>query len=67
MNNIYPPHIQRIIDEAEELNEKIKKLDAFIKDNPIFKEQSAIDQQLMKRQLTVMKEYLEILDMRLVF
>ena len=67
MNNIYPPHIQRIIDEAGELNEKIKKLDAFIKDNPIFKEQSAIDQQLMKRQLTVMKEYLEILDMRLVF
>lgn len=67
MNNTYPPHIQRIVDEAEELNEKIKKLDAFIKDNPIFKEQSAIDQQLMKRQLTVMEEYLEILDMRLVF
>ena len=67
MNNIYPPHIQRIIDEAEELNGKIKKLDAFIKDNPIFKEQSAIAQQLMKRQLTVMEEYLEILDMRLVF
>lgn len=62
-----PPHIQRIIEEAEALEIKIDKLENFINYNPLFKELSEIDRTLMEKQLKVMLEYLEILDQRLIF
>ena len=37
----YPPHIQRVITEYKELNDKIDKLNAFINGNPIFRKLDA--------------------------
>ena len=63
----YPPHVQRVIEEAEELEIKINKLENFIDNNLLFKELPEIDQSLMQRQLGIMLDYLEILDKRLIF
>lgn len=67
MNTEYPAHVQRVINESNDLNEKIVALERFIKMNAIFQDLDPNTQKLMTRQLEVMKEYLNILDQRLVF
>ena len=69
----YPPHIQRVITEYEELNDKIDKLNAFINGkpnafingNPIFRKLDAKERNDMACQLTSMRNYSDILLSRL--
>lgn len=61
----YPPHIQRVITEYEELNDKIDKLNAFINGNPIFRKLDAEERNDMACQLTSMRNYSDILLSRL--
>lgn len=53
----YPPHIQRVITEYEELNDKIGKLNKFINSNPFFKKLDAEERNDMACQLTSMRNY----------
>lgn len=53
----YPPHIQRVITEYEELNNKIGKLNKFINGNPFFKKLDAEERNDMACQLTSMRNY----------
>lgn len=57
--------LERLTEEETKLNEKIYKLKEFI-DGEKFEKfvDSGLERQLMKRQLTVMKEYSEILELR---
>lgn len=57
----YPPHIQRVITEYEELNDKINKLNAFINGNPIFRKLDAEERNDMACQLTSMRNYSDTL------
>ena len=61
----YPPHIQRVITEYEELNDKIGKLNKFINSNPFFKKLDAEERNDMACQLTSMRNYSDILLSRL--
>ena len=61
----YPPHIQRVITEYEELNDKIGKLNKFINSNPFFKKLDAEERNDMTCQLTSMRNYSDILLSRL--
>lgn len=61
----YPPHIQRVIIEYEELNDKIGKLNKFINSNPFFKKLDAEERNDMSCQLTSMRNYSDILLSRL--
>lgn len=61
----YPPHIQRVITEYEELNDKIGKLNKFINSNPFFKKLDAKERNDMSCQLTSMRNYSDILLSRL--
>jgi hypothetical protein len=59
------PHQQRVVDEANELREKFLKLDAFILDNPIYKELEKEEQKDLKLQRTYMELYLLTLERRI--
>lgn len=61
----YPPHIQRVITEYEELNNKIGKLNKFINGNPFFKKLDAEERNDMACQLTSMRNYSDTLLSRL--
>lgn len=61
----YPPHIQRVITEYEELNDKIGKLNKFINSNPFFKKLDAEERNDMACQLTSMRNYSDTLLSRL--
>lgn len=61
----YPSHIQRVIKEYEELNDKIDKLNAFINDNPTFRKLDAEERNDMACQLTSMRNYSDTLLSRL--
>ena len=61
----YPPRIQRVITEYEELNDKIGKLNKFINSNPFFKKLDAEERNDMSCQLTSMRNYSDILLSRL--
>lgn len=61
----YPPHIQRVITEYEELNDKIGKLNKFINSNPFFKKLDTKERNDMSCQLTSMRNYSDILLSRL--
>lgn len=61
----YPPHIQRVITEYEELNDKIGKLNKFINSDPFFKKLDAEERNDMSCQLTSMRNYSDILLSRL--
>lgn len=61
----YPPHIQRVITEYEELNDKIGKLNKFINSNAFFKKLDAEERNDMSCQLTSMRNYSNILLSRL--
>ena len=61
------PHQQRVVDEANELNDKREKLSAFISGNPIFSGLDMVQQGLMKTQLHAMTAYLEVLNLRISY
>ena len=63
--NEYPPHIQRVITEYEELNNKIGKVNKFINSNPFFKKLDAEERNDIACQLTSMRNYSNILLSRL--
>ena len=55
---------RRLIKENNDLNEKIKKLENFLNYRKV--EILPVQEELMKKQLIVMKEYLEILEQRIL-
>lgn len=60
-----PPHVQRMIDEHNELKNRINKLYNFITTNKLFNELSADEQEDMRKQLEYMSKYIDCLDSRL--
>ena len=58
------PHQQRIIEELEELKTKIEKLTVFTT-TPFFAELSASDRNLLNTQLSAMKTYGYVLELRI--
>lgn len=55
------PHEQRVIEEADELLEKINKLESFIDSNPIFSNDSQDEKKRKVLQLASMKCYFSVL------
>jgi hypothetical protein len=58
------PHVERVIKEKAELDEKLNKLAKFTND-PAFKAIPPDHQDLLTRQLVTMAEYSKILELRL--
>ena len=61
----YAPHIQRMINEYEQLAERIDKLNAFINGNTIFKKLGIEERNDMVSQLHYMRNYSDVLLSRL--
>lgn len=59
------PHQQRVFLERVELEQRVRKLGEFIKENPSFKLLSQTEKWNLQRQETVMSEYLGILNIRI--
>lgn len=59
------PHEQRVIDEHQDVYEKVQKLIDFINNNPIFKTFTENGQFLMRAQLFHMMQYCAILNERI--
>lgn len=59
-----PPHVQRVIGEKAQLDDRLAKLNAFI-NTPGFKDLTAKSQELLTTQAICMGEMSEILDQRL--
>ena len=64
-NRNYPPHIQRMMVERDELDDKIDKLGKFMFDPEQFVKLDIEDQELLKQQFKVMVEYDKILKIRI--
>lgn len=64
MNNDLAPHQQRVVVEKEELDDKIKKLLAFM-DGEIFRKLPMDERERMRRQLQYMENYSDVLDERI--
>lgn len=64
-DEMYPPHIQRAMDERAELEERRAKLEDFIAHSPIFKTLSDGERERMVRQQKAMHEYHTILEDRI--
>lgn len=62
----YPSHVQRMIDEYKELNDRINKLASFINTNPIFETLQDEEREDMKAQLIWMHKYISVLANRLI-
>lgn len=58
------PHQQRVVTELEELSSKIQKLTTFTT-TPLFNELSASDRNLLSTQLSAMKTYGYVLELRI--
>lgn len=61
----YAPHQQRVIDEKTELDDKARKLSAFIGENALFEKLDAAEQERMKVQNDLMWQYSEVLGQRI--
>ena len=61
----YPSHVQRMIDEYKELDDRINKLASFINTNPIFETLQNEEREDMKAQLIWMRKYINVLANRL--
>ena len=59
------PHEQCVVEEHDELHEKILKLDAFIETDPAFRALPAQEQQALVVQAYVMCQYRELLYARI--
>ncbi len=51
------PHVQRMHDEMQETEDRLKKLEYFINDNPMFNALGSMDQTLMVQQAIAMNTY----------
>lgn len=60
-----PPHQQRVLDEKQELDIRITKLDEFIERTALFRQLDSGEQARMRRQLDVMRELSVILGDRI--
>ncbi|WKL16560.1 hypothetical protein QYQ99_03115 [Comamonas testosteroni] len=60
-----PPHQQRVLDEKQELDIRITRLDEFILRNALFRQLDPDEQACMRRQLDVMRELSVILGERI--
>lgn len=60
-----PPHVQRMIDEYNELKNRINKLYNFITTNKTFNELSDDEKEDMRNQLDCMSKYIDCLSRRL--
>jgi len=58
-------HVKRMVEEWDELNEKVVKLSNFIHYNPIFKTLGGDSQLLMSKQYGAMVDYAYYLKMRI--
>lgn len=61
----YPSHVQHMIDEYKELDDRINKLASFINTNPIFETLQNEEREDMKAQLIWMHKYINVLANRL--
>lgn len=59
------PHQQRVLDEKRELDERLSKLDAFILDNPLYRQLPTSEQDRMARQSKAMAAYSGVLAERI--
>lgn len=59
-----PPHVQRMLDESNQLGQRLAALDAFT-DTRHFKELEPFDQHLLHIQKDTMQAYLRVLLMRI--
>ena len=59
------PHQQRVVDEANELEDKHSKLSAFIDQSPVFSGLDSTQKGLLKAQAGAMSSYLQILNLRI--
>ena len=59
------PHIERMMEEGNQLTDRIQKLQAFILTNPAYQELVELDLSLLQAQLSAMTTYLNILNLRL--
>lgn len=59
------PHQQRVVDEKAELDEKAKRLSDFISNSDIFPTLDEAEQERLKEQSDVMRQYSEILGARI--
>lgn len=57
-------HLLRVLEEANGLGDKVKKLNLFIEHNPIFERLALKDQELLKQQLHYMEMYFQTLMLR---
>lgn len=62
----YPSHVQRMIDEYKELDDRINKLASFINTNPIFETLQDEEREDMKAQLIWKHKYISVLANRLI-
>lgn len=62
----YSSHVQRMIDEYKELDDRINKLASFINTNPIFETLQDEEREDMKAQLIWMHKYISVLANRLI-
>ena len=60
-----PPHQLRVLDEKQELDIRITKLDEFIQRNPLFAKLPEAERARLKRQLDVQHELSSILGERI--
>jgi ribosomal protein S4 len=60
-----PPHVQRLREEHEQTEQRLRKLKAFIADNPIFHSLEEAERHDMIEQTTVMNSLEKILSRRL--
>lgn len=60
-----PPHQQRVLEEKQELDIRITRLDEFIERSPVFAQVPSDEQARLKRQLDVMHELSAILGERI--
>ena len=64
---VLPPHVQRMIEEHKEVEQRLTKLSTFIDFDANFKALEVEEQERLKRQRVSMDEYFHILDERLAY
>ena len=62
---VFPPHVQRMVEEHKEVERRLTKLTIFIDNNPNFNDLEVEERERLKNQRIVMDEYFHILDERL--
>lgn len=64
---VLPPHVQRMIEEYKEVEQRLTKLSTFIDFGANFKALEVEEQERLKKQRVFMDEYFHILDERLAY